>query len=379
MCQVFAGELSANATVVLERLALSDSAVNKRIRTLGYLHVFLPNIMMFVAFVLWGVTEVLLRRAWESVVHYAKSDKIVVLVVYGVMILFIVIGIIYLLSKKKEMPCHGAICKWIWDQLAIASGFIFLILPSLQFAIVYFAFGAARGGYYVSIAVPVFYFLSFSCLFKLRGGKSCLELLNKTAWIIYMFIMNTVMILFYITILANERDGAGWICMAVFQQALWMIAIIIFIAHLTITFKKMLYVFGSVGVVVLNSVTLMTELMLKTVNGERAVGDLRVIVFSSESLFAFSLLILLMFGPWISDMKCLQCFQEAARPLDVPVTRSDQNQDSQNSARSQETPTNGLNQHQKTAELHEIIPLMNKDEEANRSDMTETVSVVSQT
>lgn len=34
-------------------------------------------------------------RAWESVVHYAKSDKIVVLAVYGVMILFIVIGVIY--------------------------------------------------------------------------------------------------------------------------------------------------------------------------------------------------------------------------------------------------------------------------------------------
>ncbi|XP_059414992.1 uncharacterized protein LOC132149619 [Carassius carassius] len=347
--------------------------------------------------------SVLTRRAWESVVHYAKSDKIVVLAVYGVMILFIVIGIIYLLSQKKKMSCHGAICNWIWDQLAIASGFIFLILPSLQFAVVYFAFGAARGGYYVSIAVPVFYFLSFSCLFKLRGGKSCLELLNKTAWIIYMFIMNTVMILFYITILTNKRDGAGWICMAIFQQALWMIAIIIFIASwktgnrgktttlnstceymrldldLAITFKKMLYVFGSVGVVVLNSGSLMTELILKTVNGERAVGDLRVIVFSSESLFAFSLLILLMFGPWISDMKCLQCFQEAARPSDILVTRSDQNRDSQNSARSEETPTNGLNQHQKTTESHEIIPLLNKDEEANRRDMIETVSVVSQT
>ncbi|KTF85627.1 hypothetical protein cypCar_00024245, partial [Cyprinus carpio] len=219
--------------------APSESAVKKRIRTLGYLHVFLPNIMMFVAFVLWGVTEVLMCRAWESVVHYAKSDKIVVLAVYGVMILFIVIGVIYVLSKKKEMPCHGAICNWIWDQLAIASGFIFLILPSLQFAVVYFAFGAARGGYYVSIAVPVFYFLSFSCLFKLQGGKSCLELLNKTAWIIYMFIMNTVMVIFYITIVTIKR-----------------------------------------------------------VNGERAVGDLRVIVFPSESLFAFSLLILLMFGPY---------------------------------------------------------------------------------
>ncbi|KAL1278855.1 hypothetical protein QQF64_025528, partial [Cirrhinus molitorella] len=36
---------------------LNDSFVTKCVRTPGHLHVFLPNIMMFVAFVLWGVTE----------------------------------------------------------------------------------------------------------------------------------------------------------------------------------------------------------------------------------------------------------------------------------------------------------------------------------
>lgn len=34
---------------------------------------------------------------------------------------------------------------------------------------------------------------------------SGLELLNKTAWIIYMFIMNTVMVIFYITIVTIKR------------------------------------------------------------------------------------------------------------------------------------------------------------------------------
>lgn len=47
-------------------LAPSESAVKKRIRTLGYLHVFLPNIMMFVAFVLWGVTE---GESFKSINH----------------------------------------------------------------------------------------------------------------------------------------------------------------------------------------------------------------------------------------------------------------------------------------------------------------------
>ncbi|KAI2647851.1 Myelin-oligodendrocyte glycoprotein [Labeo rohita] len=59
------------------------------------------------------------------------------------------------------------------------------------------------------------------------------------------------------------------------------------------------YVFGSVGVVLLNSITLMTELILKTVNGDHAVGDLRVIVFPSECLFIFPLLFFRVFNTWM--------------------------------------------------------------------------------
>lgn len=322
--------------------------------------------------------SVLLCRSWEVVVHYAELDKAVVLVLYGAVILFIVIGIIYLWTKKKKVKCCGEICEWFWDQLGFASGFIFLILPSMQFAIVFFAFGAARGGYYISIAVPVFYFLSFSCLFKLhKGMKSRLELLNKTAWIIYMFLMNTAMTLFYIAILAFKGDEAGWVCMAVFQQVLWMIPIFAFMSNngerkgfcifKSDVTKQTLYVFGSVGVVLLNSATLITELMLKTVNGERSVGDLRVVVFSSESVFAYSLLIFFMFGP---DMKCLQYFQEAAKSCGIKVIRSDLNQDSQKAAGS---PANESSQNQKMVEPHEMKPLLKtEDQEAGMRDMTET-------
>ncbi|XDV12313.1 hypothetical protein PO909_001017 [Leuciscus waleckii] len=56
-----------------------------------------------------------------------------------------------------------------------------------------------------------------------------------------------------------------------------------------------MYVFGSVGVVLLTSVTLITELILKTVNGDRTFGDLRFIVFPVECFFAVSVLISGMF------------------------------------------------------------------------------------
>ncbi|KAI2666720.1 Calcium-transporting ATPase 2 [Labeo rohita] len=138
------------------------------------------------------------------------------------------------------MEWCGEICKWTWEKLTYVAYFSFFILPSLQLILLFAAFGVARG------------------------------------------------------------DGAGWICMTAFYLALWIITIYIDVnkdLDLTLTFKKILYVFGSVGVVLLNSVTLMTELILKTVNGERSVGDLRVIVFSSESIFSISLLILLLLGP----------------------------------------------------------------------------------
>ncbi|KAI2647715.1 Aerobic cobaltochelatase subunit CobT [Labeo rohita] len=156
------------------------------------------------------------------------------------------------------------------------------------------------------------------------------------------------------------------------QFTLLFIAFRVATGDLSLTSKKMLYVFGSVGVVLLNSVTLMTELILKAVNGEHAVGDLRVVVFSSESLFVFSLLILLLYEPWISDIKCRPCCQKAARTDDVPVTESNQNQASQNAAGSDEAPASGSNQMQNTAESHEMETLLKTlDQEAGRSDMTE--------
>ncbi|XP_073703955.1 uncharacterized protein [Garra rufa] len=423
MCEVFAGGLSANATVVLERLGFSGlhvmvlilcisasgsalllccliycrsqnnaPATTKHIKTLGFLHSLLPNIIMFVAFFIWGFIEgflyetvsccalyilrplmliyvapylekmsddalfteifiyivvycsVLLSHAWEKLVHFPEYHKFTALALFGGVILLFVIGFIYLLTKKKEIQCCGEIWKWIWNKLAFVSGFFFLFLPALQFCLVSLAFQLSEGPG-VFLAVPMFYFLSVSCLFKLEEQNSCIELLNKTAWVLFMFIMNTGMLINHNAILANERGCSGWICMTVFQQTLWMISIFVFMGNpidLSITYKTIVYMFGSVGVVLLNSVTLMTELILKTVNGERAVGDLRVIVFPSESIFTFSLLILLMFGPWVSKIKCLQCCQNAAESVEIPAS--------------------GTNQKQDKAEPHEMF-LLNQDQE----------------
>ncbi|XP_043085076.1 uncharacterized protein LOC122331588 isoform X2 [Puntigrus tetrazona] len=119
------------------------------------------------------------------------------------------------------------------------------------------------------------------------------------------------------------------------------------VLYLTLSVKKVFHVFGSVVVVLLSAVTLMTELIVNAVNGERAVGDLRVVVFSSESIFTFFLLIFIMFGPWFSNLKCLQCCQNASKTLDDESV-------------------------QRKVESHEINSLLkNGDPEAGRSDVTE--------
>ncbi|XP_050959618.1 uncharacterized protein LOC127161013 isoform X2 [Labeo rohita] len=286
MCQVFAGGLSANANVILEKLGFSvlhimvlivciaasgsalllccliysrpldkDSTATKLVKTLGYLHLFLPNIMMFLAFVFWGVTEgflyeticccalyilrplmliyvapylekksevyihseflifmvvyfsVLLSRAWENIVHYAVSEKISIIAMFVVVILLIVIFIIDLFTENEEMPCHGEICKWIWDKIPDIAAFSIFILPSLQFTLLFIAFRTTGGGIFVSIIFPLFFFLTLSCLNDINREKSY---------------------------------GAGWTCTAVFVQVLWMIAMYI---HVTEDLGKVLIIY----------------------------------------------------------------------------------------------------------------------------------------
>ncbi|XP_057202666.1 uncharacterized protein LOC130561972 [Triplophysa rosa] len=388
MCQVFAGHLSENTTVILEQLGFSalhimvlilciaacgcaviiccliyctSQNTEKPVKTLGYLYVFLPNIIMFVAFVLWGVTEgflyetilccalcllrplmliyvapysekasgltvltelvmftvvyfsVLFRHTWETVVHFATFDKAVVIVVFGLVLLL----------------CAIAVVLWTCE-VEKGAAFILFFLPTLQFTLLFFTFGSAsRAGFFVIVLFPMFFFLTWSCLFDIEGGKkSCVNLLNITSWLIFMLIMNAVIAYFYVTSMENEKDVAGWTCTAVFLQVLWMIAMYIgLLEDLEVPYRTFLYVFGSVGVVFIMAVALMTELILKTVNGDRALGDLRVIVYPSEGVFTFTVLIFIMFKPWITS--CLQCRQNVQRPADTSANTQQQNQEHQ--------------------------------------------------
>lgn len=62
--------------------------------------------------------------------------------------------------------------------------------------------------------------------------------------------------------------------------------------------NEIMYMFGAVGVILLSSVTLTAELILKARNGERVLKDLGVIVFPSECVFALYWLALQMHAYW---------------------------------------------------------------------------------
>ncbi|KAK9978825.1 hypothetical protein ABG768_020563 [Culter alburnus] len=385
--------------------------------------VFCPNILMFLSFLLWGFSEgslfesvsccalyflrplmllwtapyineftgniktwvqydsylaeyivfsgvfysVLFKSAWDKSVNYAGFEGVVIIVMFVMVLLLNLLFIIYSLGRLI-----GRISERIITIFMALARISFNVLPSLKIILLFFAFGSGRGGFIIIAVVPVFLIVTrYNWDETCAGQMGCSPPVMRSVWLMFMLMVNAVLVYFYITTLENEKDRVGWICMIVFLQSLW--TVINFTGSFKHNFLRLVpvYVFGSVGVVVLNSVALMTELILKTVNGEGAVGDLRIVVFSSEFIFTLILMVLLVFEPWIKP--CLESCQKSIKSRRTPAAGS-QNQESQNAAASDETPAAGSNQNQNTAESLEMEPLPNEQNQETQLD-----SVVSQT
>ncbi|KAL1279317.1 hypothetical protein QQF64_025990 [Cirrhinus molitorella] len=368
--------------------------------------VFFPNVLMFLAFVFWGVSEgslfetvsccalyflrplmllwtapyinnftakikarvkffscrieyiffsavfysVLFKSAWDKSLNYGGFQGVMIKVLFVLVLLFNLIYIIFLLVRFI-----GKLSQRITTIFNVLAGITFDVLPSLQFILLFYSFGSGRGAFFIVAVLPVFltvarYDWDVTC----GQQMGCSPAVRRSVYLTLMIVINVVMVYFYITALENEKDRVGWACMIAFLQLLWALI------NFTWSFKWALprvaaaYLFGSVGVVLLNSVALMIELIMKTVNGEGVMGDMRITVFSSEFIFTLFLMVLLIFEPWITP--CLQLCQNAAAAV------------------SDETPAGGSNQNQHTAESHETNPLLNK-----KNQETQTDSVVTQT
>ncbi|KAL7876949.1 hypothetical protein SRHO_G00035920 [Serrasalmus rhombeus] len=107
----------------------------------------------------------------------------------------------------------------------------------------------------------------------------------------------------------SHQRGIGYVCCAVILAVLVTAygALCVHYVHEYMDNNKgrgdiphiLIYMFGAVGLNVVNSITLMTELSLKAGQGERTVEDLRVIVLPFETIFVFGWLALQVCDVWI--------------------------------------------------------------------------------
>ncbi|XP_067312449.1 uncharacterized protein [Pseudorasbora parva] len=329
--------------------------------------VFCPNMIMFVAFVLWGVSEgsvnesvsccalyflrpllllwaapyftnftgniktlilkysyvseyvvlsavvnlALFTSALEKLLNFAEFERDTIIVLFATLFLCCFSKIMYLLLTQVRKKSGQII-----NILDVVADMIFEILPTLQFILLFFTFGSVRGALVIVVILPVLLMMTNDTwFFRCYDRLDCSDSVIRMVMLIFILVINAVMIGLYILTLENKTDAIGWGCVMVFLQILWAIMkFTLYFLDFDDVFPRVVpvYLFGSVAVVLLASVTLMTELILKTVTGVRAVEDLRFVVFPSECFFAVALLISGLFPSCFS--KCLKSCQNITPP-----------------------------------------------------------------
>ncbi|XP_073721253.1 uncharacterized protein [Misgurnus anguillicaudatus] len=396
ICQVFAGEFSANTTVKLESLGFSglhvlvlilcslacgsapllSSLIYCRSNNIGciipaetschvlYLHVslvFCPNICVFFAFIIWGVIEGFLNETitccalyilrifmlfWAvkylkylqdnhttwirfssiprelsvfTIIVYsvffaygwkerAHDTSIVPLVVLGVMFVTLVLCCLMIIIDFQRF-------RKIIAQFVRALSFFQSLQLMISFGLLNEAMISVLGVQVLLMyCVPAFSFLQ----------KKCKVLQRRWIQLAILLLDIPLAIIFHLVTVDRQKDFWGWVCVILFIQVLRMIIFFEESLHVdgfsgvqrqlrTETMEAdanlqgsspwplcnvIMYMFGAVGVVLLNSAALIAELILKARNGERVINDLRFIVFPSECVFALYWVVVLMHAFW---------------------------------------------------------------------------------
>ncbi|XP_051995777.1 uncharacterized protein LOC127653212 [Xyrauchen texanus] len=178
-----------------------------------------------------------------------------------------------------------------------------LCLAFVQSLFMISSFGASSLALILALLAVAFvqilplWFLSF--LHKRRS-------VHTRRWMFAVVLLDVGLALFVLLITLGKEEGFfGWTCVILFLQVLRMMAFFedrVFVAehageqtqqtemgqqgtNLLSLCNVFMYMFGAVGVILLNSVALTAELVQKSKHGERALEDLRFIVFPSECVF----------------------------------------------------------------------------------------------
>ncbi|XP_028811602.1 uncharacterized protein LOC114765580 isoform X5 [Denticeps clupeoides] len=267
MCEVHTSLLSASTTVLLEDLGLSllhvlilllciiaallalslssfmclkmrgRAPANPEELNLHCLLVFGPNVLLFAAFVLWGLTE-----GFPAEVVSCSA-----LVLSRFLLLFTVA--LYV------------------EQLPVVVISVFAVMMGLPAIFSILVIMKERCG----VSFPVLFWIVFNRLLILSR-------LTTFGIVLYYFYQSL-----------EDADDVG----------LMTVVVLLLIVSLCYTLnvfhspsypesvKWIMYISGAVGLCVVNSVTLVAELVMKTRSGHRVIKDLRWAVFPSECVFVF--------------------------------------------------------------------------------------------
>nr|XP_055050929.1 uncharacterized protein LOC129436716 [Misgurnus anguillicaudatus] len=271
-----------------------------------YVNEFNDNIkrLVYIAeyFVLTAVIySALFTNTLEILLSYTKLERVLILTIYAVIFLCCFSKIMNILAIQIGNG-EGQISK----LCNVVADVTFNILPILQFILLFYTFGSFKGAFVIVAVLPVLIGMTNERMFRKCFRFGWKLPVMRTVWFILTLVLNVAMIGIYVYTLENKTDPVGWGCVIVFLQILW--AVVRFTDRrfhkFSLLFRSLfsvppgfhrfvtVYLFGSVGVVFIGALGLMTELILKTVNGERAVMDLRFIVFPSECFFVMSVMIL---------------------------------------------------------------------------------------
>ncbi|XP_073669912.1 uncharacterized protein [Paramisgurnus dabryanus] len=260
------------------------------------------------------VYSVLFEHAWKELGEHINIDLDIgpLGVTFGIVALLSLIIIVLYLRFKKSFTILVALLSLV--QAAQLFAFAFEIKDLLMFHGVL--------GFMVFYIFLLQILKAFQKIWKLPIG-----LWDILLWIIFTIILLDISLETYIQrkIWESQTDLLGWICVMCFIAILKRIVLFehiflearLFLRGLgqqptkaVVADKSLqgssswllcnvvMYMFGAVGVVLLSSVALMAELVLKARNGERVINDLRLIVFPSECVFASYWAVLLIHASW---------------------------------------------------------------------------------
>ncbi|XP_066556482.1 uncharacterized protein LOC136747517 isoform X2 [Amia ocellicauda] len=297
-----------------------------------------PCVLLFPAFILWGVIEGFLQEAltcstiilmrimlllkMSPRLHklpetYCKILKeLSISVVHFALITLITAGFFTELikihgSSESETVVFNAIMFALISILLFSGIFLkacfyntttdvgslgFFTITSFFDTILALFFGSFKVivGYVVGMCLACVLLATVSVkIFKCCGTAG--PFIQKIAFLILLILTITLSLLYVDDTVENDRGRLGRMCEMAF---LFILLSPEAFKHLNIPAvpHTLLYMFGATAVAAVNACALAIELILKAENGQRSVKDLRVVVFPCESIFVGCWLLLQMFA-----------------------------------------------------------------------------------